>query len=274
GETPKGWFITPSGRLGRGLPIPGELETKPISLGDGVILPLANRLHYLPIKSGSRRGDDYTRKLDVNPDKSQPPPKWIHLERLSDNEILAVDSGGALTRIQLRTDPSPHLFESRKLQLPSPVTVPFAAFKDVVVFADANQQLHVMDAQSFQVLGSANLNGNATNAVWMVEGKVFVETNRSELLAFDITPTPKQLWSLPLNGSGLAGSPRVVGGRLVVAKQNGEVLILEPSSNQVLQRHFLGQALVDSPSMLGSHLLVPSLDGSLYPLEALLMGGQ
>lgn len=270
GDEPKAWFITPNGQLGRGLSIPGVLQTKPLSLGEGVILPLDNRLHYLPIKSNGRRVDDYTRKLKVNPDNSQRPPQWIHLAASGENEILAVDSSGVLTRIQLRTDPSPHLFESRKLQLDSPIKVPFAAFSGILAFADASRQLHVMDAQSFQILGSAKLNGDATNAVWMVEGKVFVESNRSELQAFEITPTPKKLWSLPLAGSGLAGSPMALNGNLVVAKQNGEILIVDPKTGEAPVSHFLGQALVDPPLMFGTHLLAPSLDGSLYPLEPLL----
>lgn len=274
GDEPKVWFINPTGQLGRSVTIPGSLQAEPLSLGEGVILPLENRLHYLPLQSSGRRVDDYTRKLKVNPDDSQSPPQWVHLERLGEQDLMAVDSAGVLTRIQLRTDPSPHLFESRKLQLESPITVPFAAFSDVNVFADANQQLNVMDAQSFQILGSAKLDGNATNAVWMVEGKVFVEINRNELQAFEITPTPKKLWSLPLDGSGLAGRPLSLGGSLVVAKQNGDVLIVDPNTGEAPQRHFLGQALAEPPLMFGTHLLAPSLDGSLYPLESLLTGGQ
>ena len=218
--------------------------------------------------------DDYTRKLDVNADKSQPSPQWVHLEQLGENELVAVDSSGLLSRIQLRSDPSPHLFESRKLQLDSPITVPFAVYSGIIAFADASGKLQVMDAQSFQILGSAKLDGNATNAVWMVDGVVFVETNRSELQAFQITPTPKKLWSLSLGGSGLAGPPRAVGGRLIVAQQNGDIRIVDPSTGEAVQRHSLGQALVDSPQMFGTHLLAPSLDGSLYPLESLLTGGQ
>lgn len=274
GDEPKAWFITPNGQLGRSASIPGALQTKPLALSDGVILPLENRLHYLPIKPGGPRVDDYTRKLEVNPDKSQRPSQWVHLERLGEQEILALDSGGVLTRIELRTDPSPHLFESGKLQLESPVAVPFAAFPDFIVFADTSRQLHVMDAQTFQIVGSAKLDGNATNAVWMVDGTVFVETNRSELQAFKITPVPKKMWSLSLQGSGLAGSPVVRGGRLVVTTQNGEILIVDPNTGEARQRHFLGQALADSPLLFGTHLLVPSLDGSLYPLESLLTGGQ
>jgi outer membrane protein assembly factor BamB len=197
----------------------------------------------------------------------------MHLEALDDTQFVAVDSAGSLMRFQYRTDPRPHLFEVRNLPLKSPVNVPFAAFEGVVVFADAARQLHVLDAQSFQILGSLPLEGDVTNAIWMAGGKVFVETNRTELHAFELTPEPKKLWTLSLENSGLAGAPLAVGPALLVTKQNGDVLLVDPNTGTVGKRASLGQRLVATPFPFGNRILVPSLDGSLYSLESLLMGG-
>jgi PQQ-like domain len=274
GKQPKAWFITPNAQLSRGLSIPGDLQTKPVAVHDGMVLPLEGRLHYEPIKPGGPSVDDYTRKLDVNPPGNRRPPRWMHLERLDENQFVAVDSEGALMRFQFRTDPRPHLFEVRNLQLKSPVNVPFVVFEGTVVFADADRQLHVLDAQSFQILGSTELDGVASNALWMVDGKVFVETNHSELQAFELTPEPKKLWSLSLGNSGLAGSPLTVGPDLLVTKQNGDVWMVDPHTGDVRQRHSIGQTLVNGPMIFGNHILAFSLDGSLYPLESLLTGGK
>ncbi len=270
GKEPRAWFITPNAQLGRGLNIPDPLEVKPIAIRDGMVLPLKGRLHFVPLKPGGPRVDDYTRELDVKPAKGQNPIRWMHLERLDDTQFMAVDSAGVLTRFQYRTDPRPHLFEVRTLPLKSPVNVPFTAFEDAVVFADAARQLHVLDAQSFQILGSTPLDGDATNAVWMVKDKVFVETNRSELHAFELTPAPKKVWSLSLGNAGLAGAPLAMGSGLLITKQNGEVWVVDPNTGNVLQQKAVGQSLISTPFLFGKHILAPSLDGSLYPLESLL----
>jgi outer membrane protein assembly factor BamB len=166
------------------------------------------------------------------------------------------------------------LFEVRNLQLKSPVNVPFAVFEDTIVFADADRQLHVLNAQSFQILGSLPLEGIVTSAVWMVNGIVYLETDRSQLHAFELTPEPKLLWSLPLDNSGLAGTPLAVGTDLVVTMQNGDVWRVDPKAGNVKEQHRVDATFVNSPLSFGSHILAPSLDGSLYPLESLLTGGQ
>jgi outer membrane protein assembly factor BamB len=245
-----------------------------VAIAGGIVLPLEGRLSFIPLQAGGPKVDDYTRPLNPNATDAQKPPQWMHLEVLDDTQFIAVDSAGALMRFQYRTDPRPHLFEVRNLALKSPVNVPLAVSDGMVVFADAQRQLHVMDGQSFQILGSAPLEGDATNAVWMAGGKVYVETNRSQLSAYEITPQPKKLWTLSLENSGLAGSPILVGSMLLVAKQNGDVLLVDPAAGTVSERHTAGQSLVATPFTFGNHLLAPSLDGSLYSLESALMGGK
>jgi hypothetical protein len=273
GKEPKAWFITPNAQLGRGLSIPSGPQTKPVAIAGGIVLPLEGRLSFLPLQSSGPKVDDYTRPLNPNASAGQKPPEWMHLEALDDTQFLAVDSAGALMRFQYRTDPRPHLFEVRNLPLKSAVNVPFAVSEGVVVFADAARELHVMDGQSFQILGSAPLEGDATNAIWMAGGKVYVETNRSQLHAYEIAPQPKKLWTLSLENSGLAGSPVLVGPMLFVAKQNGDVLLVDPQTGTVSDRHSTGQPLVATPFAFGNHLLAPSLDGSLYSLESVLASG-
>ncbi len=274
GKDPKAWFITSNGQLNRAVDIPGGPEAKPVAVGDGIVLPLEGRLHYVPAKAGGSRVDDYTRQLNVQPGKNPATPRWMHLERLDDTQFVAVDSAGSLLRFQLRTDPRPHIAEARNITLKSPVNVPFAVHEGIIAFADADRQLHVVDGQSFQILGSVALPGDATNAVWIVDGVAFVETGGSELHAYELTPVPRELWSLSLGDAGLAGRPMPVGPGLLITKQNGGIWLIDPAAGNVVQRHAIGQPLVDAPLVLGNHILAPTLDGSLYPLESLLSGGQ
>ncbi len=273
GKEPRVWFTTPAGQLERGFDIPAALEAKPVAMHGGMVLPMEGRLRYIPVKPGGPRVDDYTQKITVNPPKSQRPPRWIHLAPLDDDQLIAVNSANALLRIQFRTDPVSHLFEARKLDLKAPVNVPFAVFEGVVVLADADRKLHVLDGQTFQPLGSTDLDGNVTNALWMVEGRLFVETDRRELTAYEISPEPKKLWSLSLGGSGLAGSPLSLGPMLLVAKQNGEVLTVDAGTGNVQNQASVRQALDGTPLVFGDYILAPSIDGSVYQLENLLPGG-
>ncbi len=273
GKEPRVWFVTPAGQLQRGFDIPAALQTKPVAMHGGMVLPMEGRLRYIPVKPGGPRVDDYTRKVTVNPPKNQRPTEWMHLERLDEDQLIAVDSAGSLLRIQFRTDPVSHLFEARKLALKSPVNVPFAVFEGVVILADADRQLHVLDGQTFQPLGSTALGGDATGALWMVDGRLYVETNRSELTAYEISPEPKKLWSLSLGGSGLAGSPLSLGPILLVAKQNGEVLTVDAGTGNIQNQSSIGQTLAGTPLVFGDYILAPSIDGSLYRIETLLPGG-
>ena len=211
GKEPRVWFVTPTGQLERGFDIPAALQTKPVAMHGGMVLPMEGRLRYIPIKPGGPRVDDYTQKVTVNPPKNQKAPQWMHLERLDDDQLIAVDSANSLLRIQFRTDPVSHLFEARKLQLKSPVNVPFAVFEGVILLADADRQLHVLDGQTFQPLGSTALDGDATNALWMVDGRLYVETNRSELTAYEISPATEKTLVAVAGRQRLGGVAFVLG---------------------------------------------------------------
>ncbi|MBI4954106.1 MAG: PQQ-binding-like beta-propeller repeat protein [Myxococcales bacterium] len=80
-------------------------------------------------------------------------------------------------------------------------------------------------------------------------------------------------WSLPLSRAGdpkggiLAAAPALAGGRVVLAKASGEVLVVAPGSGEVLARHNVGHPIMSEPAVMDGWLYVGTADGWLVGID-------
>lgn len=277
GEEPRMWFVSAAGQLGRGTNIPQPIESKPVGFSDGVVFPQPNgRLKYISFRSSGSRIDDYAPKVggDVAVGGAQPATRWMFLESIDAENLLAVDSAGKLVRIQYRKSPSRHLFGARNQQFQTPINVPFAVAGGQAYIA-VGGELQAMDALTFAVSGKVPLDGPAVKPVWASGDKVFVETQGGDLHCFATKPGLKKLWTLPAPdannlGAGLAGAPLAQGDRFILSRENGTVQSVAEADGKVAVEVALNQALTSGPKALGETLVVPTLDGAFFRIDALL----
>jgi outer membrane protein assembly factor BamB len=241
-----------------------RVETQPMPLGNGLILPLAGRLKYVSL-SGGFGYEDYQAPFV----KGQDPPRWTHLAALSKTEFVALDSKGRLRRIQLRAAGGRrHLGMAVERLLPNPPGYGFAAHGGRIVLADNAGNLEILNPATLQPAATLKTGGTVSNSPWVLGDRLYVETGFKKLLCYQIAGGLQKAWELPLTGeSGLAGPPAMIGKSLVVAERDGTLLFVNPADGKATATQRLGQPISGTPKLFGATLLVPTIDGSLYSFK-------
>lgn len=258
------WIINSEGQIESRLKLDAPLQTDPIRLGNGLVLPLPGRLRFARLSANESPVEDLLAPIEKGVEH-----QWKQLAALESDEFLALDNRRQLLRVQLRTGDVPHLAEVARVELPQPVDVPFAVAKDRIVLADADGVLRVIHARTFEPLAELPLNALATQPVWQVGPTFHVETGRDTLHAVALRDGAKLLWSVPVEGP-LAGAPLLRENSLLLALKRGEVWSLDPQTGQVRQRIPVGQPLSLGLRQLGETVIAPTEDGSFYSLKAVL----
>jgi len=259
------WLIDLSGRIVREIVLPQPLEAAPIAIKAGIVLPLPGRLKIV-LQNGGSPPEDYPAPLE-----QEKKPTWRHLIPLDEDEFLAINDSGRLSRIQFRNSDVPHLAEVNSVNLPQPIDVAPVIADGRLFIADAAGRLTMSDLSNLETLSEVKLAAPATNRLWFVDGSLFVESGRKTLQEFrtengQLNPG----WTLPLDGNSLAGTPLTIDGRLVVALKNGTLLSLNRLDGRVLDELVVNQPLAIGPKKVGGLFVLPTIDGSLHVFDAAL----
>jgi hypothetical protein len=261
---PRVWLVNPLGQLQQTIEPDEPLEAGPAALRGGIVLPLPGRLQFVG-NSGGAPVKDF-----LAPVGQESKTKWASLITLNETDLLAVDTRGKLTRVQLRTQDVAHLADASKSQLDSSVDVGLLVHNGRVVVADADGKLRLLDASNLDTLSETPLEAPATSAPWIVGDRLFLEVGGSKLACFAVEPNLNALWSVALEGARLAGGPLPFQNRLLAVMQDGELWVLDPESGEVVHRVTTQQPVTLPPQVVGSYLVVPSIDGSLHRIDAAL----
>lgn len=265
------WIVNSAGQIVQTIRLPSALQADPILLGDGVVLPLKGRLRYLSLKGGGTVQDF---QLPFNADKE--PPAWAQLAALNPSELVALTSEGNLLRVQIKTGGSrAFLSMAQERQFVDKPQPGFAVHQGNVIVGDTQGKIHILNSATLQPSTSVDTGASRVNRLWVAEGHLFAETDRSvengagrrverRLHFYAINNGLKQLWVKPLeNNTGLAGVPVVRGGQLMLAQRNGKLTWIDPAGGKAQKTIDLADAIASPPRSVGGEYLVPTLDGSL-----------
>jgi outer membrane protein assembly factor BamB len=264
GLSPRLWLVSGDGSAPQEIPTGDPLQSGPVSLADGLLLPLAGRLRIMPRAGLSGSVEDFLLPLE----RSQP-PAWRGIARLGEQQAAAISETGRVSRLELRTSPVRHLAEISHWETGAPVDAPLAADEQRLVLADSSPRLVVLDSSSLEPLAEQSVELPAHGAPWIVGATALVQLGRDRLECFDLEKKLERRWSIPLDGTSLAGPPAVWNDRLVLARYDGEIILADRADGRVLERRSLGQELAGGPMVWKDALVVSTRDGSFLRIDGL-----
>lgn len=255
------WLFNSQGMVESKTQLPEVLTGAPITLGAGIVLPLANRLKYLPNPNGPLRVvQDW-----VVPAGDQGEPRWVSLHPLTDREFVVVEGRGELIRLQLRAGDTPHFAETARTALPNPVDVPAVFLDGQIAILDALGELRLFNATTFDRVAETTVPD--ARGLSAAGGKLFVDHQAGGLSCFTPTHEIHSTWTSRLTDLQALGSPIAAGKLLWIATQEGVVLALDPTTGTEQRRVVLPQQLAMGLQTVADQLVAVATDGALYVIN-------
>jgi outer membrane protein assembly factor BamB len=268
GKQPTLWTVNKLGLVDRMWKLEEELQTAPVLLSAGIVLPYRGRIAIQRIQPGAAPVRDFRAAAG-----GEEPPRWRQLLALDETRLVAVDSLGRMSGVRYVTTSVPELSQIRSIEFGQPIDGPVTLANGKLAVADAGRRLQIFNASNLESSGEVALEAAATNAPWIIADRLYVETGRNTLNCYRLALKGKPIWSIPLGGASLSGAPLHIGEALIVATIDGRVRLTDVATGKILRTADAGQALVSGPRKVGSLHLVPTSDGSLYRLDSLLGSG-
>jgi hypothetical protein len=265
GPSPKLWLVGPGGQMAGSFALERPLEAPPIEIDAGLVLALPGRLRLANPTNGTPGADD--RPVPIEDGKAA---QWKAVERISDKDLVALDSRGRLSLFQFRTDPVRNLAEVVTKQVDPASDSGVVVTASRIASVEGGSTLQFREAATLEPVAAHKLPAAAVGRLWTSGTLVLVETRDHHLAAFDATGPTKALFVVPLGETGPAGAPAMIGGRLVVANRDGTILSLDPAQGTIIARASAEQPLSGGVIVVDGHPIVSTIDGSLVKVDSVL----
>ena len=257
GAEPELWLVPPGGPPGRPQRLPGPLETAPIALDAGLVLPLAGRLELL--SSAGTKTEAFL--LPVTGGGPSAAPAWRSLARIDGERLAALDASGTLRTIALRAEPLPHLAEVAAVAVETTPSAVLVSMGDRLALP-SGMRVQLFDPAGLRPVAQATLPAAITGGPWAVDDTLFVAAGNL-LVAFD-APSLSERWRADL-AAPAAGPPLSHNKRWLAASQTGRVVKVaaDGSVRGSLQLH---EPLIGLRNIAGAAVAI-SLGGTLHQLR-------
>ena len=260
GKSPLLWLFGAGELPGPPRNLKAALECAPITVGEGLILPMPGRLSWMPQTTGAPAIEDFL--LPVTGEEAAPGTRWQSLVSLGDDRLAACDATGLLRMLRVRREPLPHLDEVASLALDFPLSRPLASTGErlVIVLKD---EVRLLDPAGLRPVAEATLPG-ISGGPWSVDGLVFIELEERLLVALDET-TLEERWRFETGGP-IASHPLRMSDGWCIASQTGS--IIELTEEGIERRRVALAEPLTGLETIGERLVAISLDGSLLAIDS------
>jgi hypothetical protein len=265
GPNPKIWLIGRGAQIAASFAVEKPLEAAPVQINAGLVLPAPGRLRLVSPASGVPAAEDH-----LAPVEGVKTARWTSLERVSNQELVALDSHGRLSLFQYRTEPVHQLAEVVTKNLNGPCDSGLAVVASRVVYADAEGALHFLDASTLEPVATHKLPAPAVGRLWTAGSLVVVESRDQQLAVYDASGPTKPLFVAALGETGPSGPPALLRDRLIVAFRDGAVVAIDPVRGAVVARASVGEALSGGVVAVDGRPVVTTIDGSLCRVDSVL----
>ena len=265
GPNPNLWLVGLGGQLSGTIKLNKPLEAPPIEINAGLVLPLPGRLRLVSPTSGVPAAEEY-----LAPVEKGRSARWKSVERVSEKDLVALDSSGRLSLFQYRTDPDRNLAAVVSKQLEGPCDSGLAVVAGRVAYVDGDGVLHFLDVATLEPVARHKLPDLAVGRLWTIDSLLLVETRDHELAAFDGSGPTRSLFVTSLKDTGPSGRPALIQNRLIVANRDGTVVSIDPAHGTVVAQVALEHPLSGGVLAVEGRVVVSTIDGSLCRVDSLL----
>ena len=255
---PKLWIVNRLGQIERTANLTSPLQAAPAAMGKAILAPVNGRLQLLSAQGGQPAAQEYRLPGDLTGST-----KWVSAFAADADSAVGVLENGTVLGIRLQKSPQPHLVESARYSLESPL-VGRPHFNDgKLAVAAANGRVTVLTAESVEPRGETAFAGPISAGPWVAGDLVFVEPGDGALQARSLARDLPPAWSLPLQGDHAAGAPLMRGNELLIPLQSGRLVRVDPSNGEIRGTVDLQAVLSGSPIVVGNSVYATTLDGGL-----------
>ena len=265
GPNPKLWLVGRGAQIAASFGIDKPLEAPPVEINAGLVLALPGRLRLVSPTSGVSDAEE-----QLAPLVGGKAARWKSVERISEKDLVALDSQGRLSLFQYRTEPVRNLAELVSKNVTGPCDTGLVVVGSRIVYDDGNGVLHFLDAATLEPVATHKLPAPAVARPWTAGSLLVIETRDHQLAVYEASGPTKPLFAASVGSTGPSGPPALIRGRLVVANRDGTVIAIDPAQGTVVTRAAIGQALSGGVIAIDGRPVVCTIDGSLCRVDSVL----
>ena len=266
-EQPQLWIVDQAGNVRQQYPLDAAPVADPVPIAGGAVVALPTKLSIFGTKSA--RVEDFLGTVD-----KKATVRWSALLPHDENHIFAIDREGKISRLQYRTSPSAHLQQVDSISIGQPIDVTPIVDQGRLFVADAGGKVQMLDVVAFEQQSIANLGAPAVGVMGLAGNLLLVETSQGQLQCLKTDDKLSKIWSIPLEGDHLTGTPLVDNDQVVIATMNGKVMSINAETGETTKSLELDQFLEHGPVNVAGEIVVTSIDGSFYRIDSILGGNQ
>lgn len=121
------------------------------------------------------------------------------------------------------------------------------------------------------IVNAVDLPGRAVAGPWLVDTGMLVKMDNDQLMMLGREPAMK--WSIELSNDLLAGAPQNVGTQILLTFRSGKLVVVEPSTGQIINEYELGQPIIHQPLRDGQVMYFCGLDGTVHVADLAALAG-
>ncbi|HCS52556.1 PQQ-binding-like beta-propeller repeat protein [Rubinisphaera sp.] len=206
--------------------------------------------------------------------QGKPPRNITQLISLSDERFIAVANDQSLIELTIKEDPRRHLAETGRFDCDGKIVNQISTDNDIITIATNNGQLLEVDAQSLLLIRQRNLPGNPLSEPQRIGSHLLIEVEDNQLIAFS-TQMEQVDWTLSLEKSVLATELLSLSeNRILACLQNGNVLVIDSQSGQIVNSRKLTSAASCPPLMRSTEVDFALTEGAVVTIPRNQLEGQ
>ena len=186
GPNPKIWLVGRGAQIAASFGIDKPLEAPPVEINAGLVLPLPGRLRLVSPTSGVSDAEE-----QLAPLVGGKAARWKSVERISEKDLVALDSHGRLSLFQYRTEPVRNLAELVSKTVAGPCDTGVVVVGSRIVYDDGIGVLHFLDAATLEPVATHKLPAPAAARPWTAGSLLVIETRDHQLAVYDASGPTK-----------------------------------------------------------------------------------
>ncbi len=257
-------ILSSLGQVERSGKLPETCLIEPVISGKHFLWAGHKGVHLTSLTDFQDAADPWFTEVNTERVSSQ---KISQLIPLSEERFLAVTNNQSLVELSVREDPRRHLAVSNQFDCDNPIVGKANVAGDVLYVTDSQGQLLEIDIESLLLIRKRILPGIPLKGPQRIGAQILLEIDESRLASLSVE-TQELLWSLPLNQSSLATEViNLSENRLLVCLQNGDVLVVDTLSGQIVKSQKLSSAVSCAPLLRSTEVDFPLIEGAVITLS-------